>query len=171
MNRLYFMLKGLKSKVLGKPSPEMPESPAGPQATPAPIRRFRRLEDRSGSEDSVVSAQSAFKGEITGRAGVRIAGEMEGNIHSEGLVWIEETAKMKGDIFSAYVIVAGELEGDIGPSLHVELRAKARMAGNIQTQLLAIADGSFFEGQVNIPTPEAQPVRFAEKRQPGSSEN
>jgi cytoskeletal protein CcmA (bactofilin family) len=165
------MLKGLKSKLLGKPSPEMPERPAVPETTPAPAGQFRRLEDRLDPEDSVVSAQSSFKGEITGRAGVRIAGKVEGDIHSEGLVWIEETAKVKGNIFSAYVILAGELEGDIGPALHVELRAKARMVGNIQTQLLAIADGSFFEGQVNVPTPESQPVHFAEKRQPGPDGN
>jgi cytoskeletal protein CcmA (bactofilin family) len=95
---------------------------------------------------------------------------MKGDIHCEGLVRIEETGKMKGNVFSSYVILEGELEGDIGPSLQVELRSKANMRGNIQTQLLAVADGSFFDGRVNMPTPEAEPVRFAEKRLPGSNQ-
>lgn len=133
----------------------------------AAAKQFRRLEDRSGPDDSVVSAQSSFKGEISGRAGVRVAGDVQGDIRSEGLVWVEETGKVKGNIFCSYIILEGELEGDIGPSLHVELRTKAKMRGNIKTKLLAIADGSFFDGQVNMPTPEAKPVRFAEKRQPG----
>jgi len=149
----------------------MPERPSAPETPLAQTKHFRRLEDRSVADDSVVSAQSSFKGEISGRAGVRIAGEVQGDIRSEGLVWVEETAKVKGDIFCAYIILEGELEGNIGPALHVELRAKARMRGNIQTQLLAVADGSFFEGQVNMPTPEAEPVRFTEKRQPSPGKN
>jgi cytoskeletal protein CcmA (bactofilin family) len=165
------MLKGFKSKVFGTPSSVAPERSAVQEAPLAHPKHFRRLEDRSGPDDSVVSAQSSFKGEISGRAGVRVAGEVQGDIRSEGLVWVEETGKVKGNIFCAYVILEGELEGNVGPALHVELRTKARMRGNIQTKLLAIADGSFFDGQVNMPTPEAQPVRFSEKRQPGTGRN
>jgi cytoskeletal protein CcmA (bactofilin family) len=160
------MLKGFKSKLFGAPSPEAPERPLSPEIPQAAAKPVRRLEDRSGPDDSVVSAQSSFKGEISGRAGVRVAGEVQGDIHCEGLVWVEETAKVKGNIFCAYVILEGQLEGNIGPALHVELRTKARMRGNIQTKLLAIADGSYFEGQINMPTPQTQPGRFAEKRQP-----
>ncbi|OGD34979.1 MAG: hypothetical protein A2V45_10580 [Candidatus Aminicenantes bacterium RBG_19FT_COMBO_58_17] len=167
LNKLYLMLKGFKSKVFGAPSSEAPERSVSSETPQDAAKQFRRLEDRSGPDDTVVSAQSSFKGDISGRAGARIAGEMQGDIRCEGLVWVEETAKVKGDIHCAYVILEGELEGNIGPSLHVELRTKAKMRGNIETKLLAIADGSFFEGQVNMPTPEAQPVHFAEKRHPG----
>jgi len=160
------MLKGFKSKIFGASSSEAPERPVSSDTPQAAMKQFRRLEDRSGPDDAFVSAQSSFKGELSGRAGARVAGEMQGDIRCDGLVWVEETAKMKGDIFSAYVILEGELEGNIGPALHVELRAKAKMRGNIQTKLMAIDDGAFFEGQVNMPTPEAQPVRFAERRQP-----
>ena len=163
------MLKGFKSKLFGKPTPEMPERPLPPETLPPPAeKRIRRLEDRSSADDAVIPAKSTFKGEIVVRAGARIAGEMQGNVRCEGLLWIGETGRVKGDISSPYVILEGELEGDIGPSLQVELRSKANMRGNIRTQLLAVADGSFFDGQVNMPTPEAEPVRFAEKRQPDS---
>jgi len=160
------MLKGFKSKLFGTPTSEAPERPVSSETPQAAAEQFRRLEDRSGPDDSVVSALSSFKGEISGRAGVRVAGEVQGDIRCEGLAWVEETAKVKGNIFCAYIVLEGELEGNIGPALHVELRTKARMRGNIQTKLLAIADGSYFEGQINMPTPEAQPGRFAEKRQP-----
>jgi cytoskeletal protein CcmA (bactofilin family) len=160
------MLRGFKSKVFGPPHPESSELPAPPETPPPPVKQFRRLEDRSAPGDSVISAQSSFKGEIHSRSGVRVGGEMRGNIHCEGLVHVEETGKMKGNIFSAYVILEGELEGDIGPALHVELRTQARMRGNIHTKLLAIADGSHFEGAINMPASEARREQFAEKRQP-----
>src|SRR4030042_3953325 len=158
------MLKGLKSKLFGAPSPEAPERPVSPEIPQAAAKQVRRLEDRSGPDDSIVSAQSSFKGEISGGAGVRVAGEMRGNIRCDGLVCIEETGRMTGNIFSAYVILEGELEGDIGPALHVELRTNARMRGNIHTTLLAIADGSHFEGGINMPAPDSRARRFAEKR-------
>ena len=159
------MLRGFKSKVFGASHSDAPALPVPPETPPPPPKQSRRLEDRSAADDSIVSAQSSFKGEINSRAGVRVAGEMRGNIRCEGLVRIEETGKMTGNIFSAYVILEGELEGDIGPALHVELRTKARMRGNIYTKLLAIADGSHFEGGINMPAPESRRERFAEKRQ------
>lgn len=159
------MLRGFKSKVFGAPHPEPPEQPAPPEAPPAETKKSRRLEDRSAPDDSVISGQSSFKGEINSRSGVRVVGEMRGDIRCEGLVRIEETGKMTGHIFSAYVILEGELQGDIGPAHHVELRTKARMRGNIHTKLLAIADGSQFEGGINMPAPESRHERFAEKRQ------
>jgi cytoskeletal protein CcmA (bactofilin family) len=182
------MIKGFKSKVFGAPRSEAPEPRAAPETArpspetppvstekpvpaetpPAPAVHFRRLEDRSGPDDLVLSAQSSFKGEIKSRAGARIAGVMEGDIHSEGLVWIEETGKMKGDIVSAYALLEGELEGNVGPALHVELRTKAKMRGNIQTKLLSVADGTRFEGRVSMSTPKAGTERSAEKRQPRS---
>jgi cytoskeletal protein CcmA (bactofilin family) len=159
------MFRGFKSKVFGPPRPEPPEPAAPPATPPPPVKQFRRLEDRSAPGDSLISAQSSFKGEINSCSGVRVAGEMTGDIRCEGLVRVEETGKMKGNILSAYVILEGELEGDIGPALHVELRTRARMRGNIHTKLLAIADGSQFEGAINMPAPEARREQFAEKRQ------
>jgi len=164
------MLKGFKSKLFGKPSPDMPEHPLPPETPRPPEKEFRRLEDRASAEDAVIPAKGTFKGEVVVRSGARIGGEMLGNVRCEGLLWIEETGRVIGNISSPYVILEGELEGDIGPSLQVELRSKANMRGNIQTQLLAVADGSFFDGRVNMPTPEAEPVRFAEKRLPGSNQ-
>lgn len=137
-----------------------------PQGQP---EKFRRLEDRADASESVISARSSFKGEISGQAGVHILGDFNGNIHSEGLVRSGETAKIKGNIHSPYVIVGGEFEGSIFSARQVELRATARMRGNIETEKLAIADGSFFEGQIQMPNPDSRPVRFAERRNPEDS--
>jgi len=83
--------------VFGAPHSDTPKIPA-PRRYPAPPKQLRRLEDRSSSGDSVISPQSAFKGNISSRSGIRVAGEMKGDIHCEGLVRIEETGKMKGNV-------------------------------------------------------------------------
>jgi cytoskeletal protein CcmA (bactofilin family) len=96
---------------------------------------------------------------------------VQGEIRCEGLVWVGETGKIKGDIVSAYVILEGELEGNIGPSLHVELRSSARMRGNIDTKVLAIADGTSFEGQVNMPTTRPGPSGLRRRGIPAPKRN
>jgi len=160
------MLKGFKSKIKNQPSSQGEENPIAGEAAQAQTEKYRRLEDRVDPNESVVSAQSSFKGEISGQAGAHILGSFEGDVHSEGLVRAGKTAKIKGNIRSAYVILEGDLEGDIGSARQVELRTKAKMRGNIETEMLAIADGCFFEGQIRMTTPEAQPVRFKERRHP-----
>jgi cytoskeletal protein CcmA (bactofilin family) len=161
------MLRGFKPRIK-KPLPSnggentmTKNSPQGQEDV------YRRLEDRVDPEESVISAQSSFVGNITGQAGAHILGRLEGDIQSEGLVRVGKTAKIKGNIHGPYVILEGELEGDICSARQVELRAKARMRGNIETEKLAIAEGSFFEGQIKMAAPEARPVRYAERRHSG----
>ena len=160
------MIKGFKSKIKDSlSSPRQAGANAG-DAAPARTEKYRRLEDRVDPNESRISEQSSFKGNLGGQAGVFILGNIEGDIHSEGLVRAGKTAKIKGDIHSPYVILEGELQGNIVSARQVELRTKARMRGNIETEMLAIADGCFFEGQIRMTTPEATPIRFSERRHP-----
>jgi len=160
------MLKGFWSKAKDTSLPGGKENAMSPDLPQEKAEKFRRLQDRVDPNESVISVQSSFKGEISGQAGAHILGNLEGDIRSEGLVRSAKTAKIKGNIHSPYVIHEGDLEGDISSARQVELRANARMRGNIETEMLAIADGCFFEGQIRMVSPEAQPVRFTERRHP-----
>ena len=160
------MIKGFKSKIKDSLSSSGNASENAGDAAPAQPKKYRRLEDRVDPNKSVISAQSSFKGEISGPAGAHILGDFEGNISSEGLVWAGKTAKIKGNIQSPYVILEGELHGDIISARQVELRTNAKVRGNIETEMLAIADGCFFEGQIKMAKPETQPIRFKERRYP-----
>ncbi|HUU37526.1 MAG TPA: polymer-forming cytoskeletal protein [Candidatus Desulfaltia sp.] len=160
------MLKKFKSKIKHLSSSQEKEKPMTSDSPQAQTEKYRRLEDRVDPNESVISAQSSFKGEISGQAGAHILGSFEGDVHSEGLVRAGKAAKIKGNIHSPYVILEGDLEGDICSARQVELQTKARMRGNIETEMLAIADGCFFEGQIRMAPPQAQPVRFTERRRP-----
>jgi len=159
------MFRGFKSKtkksLFQGSADTMTEDSLRPQE-----KVYRRLEDRVHPNESVIAAQSSFVGRISGQPGARILGRFEGDIQSEALVRAGKSAKIKGNIHSPYVILEGELEGDICSARQVELRTEAKMRGNIETEKLAIADGCFFEGQIRMAAPEAQPVRFTERRPP-----
>ena len=129
-----------------------------------PLKK-RRIEDRAGEESSIVSKNTRFTGTIAGTEGVRVAGRLEGDVKSEQFVWIYKGGKIIGDIDSPYIIVEGELKGDIKSAEHVELRSEAHVTGNIQTRKIAMAEGSFFQGEIHMPCKEDSPIKFVEKRQ------
>jgi cytoskeletal protein CcmA (bactofilin family) len=160
------MLKGFKSKIKDQPLSQGKEDLMFGSSPQRQTEKFRRLEDRVDPNESVISTESSFKGEISGQAGTYVLGSLEGDVHSEGLVRAAKTAKIKGNIYSPYVILEGELQGNIVSARQVELRTRAKMRGSIETEMLAIADGCFFEGQIRMATPEVQPVHFTERRHP-----
>ena len=125
----------------------------------------RRVEDKVEPEESIVAPDSKFVGNISGTEGVRVSGYLKGNIQSKGLVWIQRGGKIDGNINSRYAIIEGELNGHTNALEHVELRTEAHVMGNIQTAKIAIAEGSFFRGEIQMPSKEDKPIRFVEKRQ------
>jgi cytoskeletal protein CcmA (bactofilin family) len=125
----------------------------------------RRLEDKKGNDESVVAADTQLTGTLSGIESIRIAGKIEGNVKSDRLVWIERGGAITGDIESLYVIVEGKLTGDITGAEHVEIRSEATVLGNIQTLKIAMAEGSFFKGEIHMPRKVDQPTHFVEKRQ------
>jgi cytoskeletal protein CcmA (bactofilin family) len=125
----------------------------------------RRLEDKIGSDASVIAASTQFKGKISGIESVRIAGQLEGDVKSDRLVWIQRGGHIKGDIDSRHVIIEGKLIGNVKDAEHVEIRTEAHVSGNIQTHKIAMAEGSFFKGEIHMPQKIDKPTHFVEKRQ------
>lgn len=153
------MLKFKKSKE-ESPADGAPADLSAPPAVP------RRLEDRGGASDSLIAPRTAFQGGIRGAEGIRIGGSVKGDVQSDGLIRVLETGRIEGDLRGPYIIIEGELIGDIRGATQVELRTPARVHGNIETERLAIAEGSLFEGRILMSSLEGDPVRFEEKREP-----
>ncbi len=141
------------------------------QASDNRTAHYRRMVDRASDDDSLIAAGSVFKGEITGKEGIRIHGRLEGNPSSEGLVRVYELGSVHGNIRAPYVVLEGELKGNIISAKQVELRSPARMNGRIETDLLAVAEGCILEGKVDMLKADAQPIHFKEKRQPFPAES
>jgi cytoskeletal protein CcmA (bactofilin family) len=125
----------------------------------------KRLEDKAGEENSLIAKNSRFIGKISGTEGLLVSGHLKGDVKSERLVWIQKEGKIIGNIECSYIIIEGDLEGNIKSAEHVELRSQARVTGNIQTRKIAMAEGSFFRGEIHMPSKEDKPISFVEKRQ------
>ncbi len=123
-----------------------------------------RLEDRNGQRATVIAANTRFEGTIGGQDTIRIAGNFEGEVSCEGMLWVEKGGQMNGPVKARWVIVEGEINGDIEAIEQIELRSDGRVIGNIGAAKIAIAQGCFFDGKARTLNVKDTPVTFMEKR-------
>jgi cytoskeletal protein CcmA (bactofilin family) len=92
-----------------------------------------------------------IKGELSGSEDLYVDGKVEGTIQMQGnnLV-IGPNGHVHADVNAKGVVVQGRLEGNIRASERAELQKSAVIVGDIVTQRIAIEDGAYFKGKVDI---------------------
>ena len=132
---------------------------------PAPSQTGRRLTDVS-SPATVIGAGTTVHGDVSGRDPLEVRGTVEGDCRIGGLCIVAEGGHVLGNIEADGLVVAGEIEAGKRTVDRVELRSTARVRGAITARVLAIADGAFYEGDVQMePGAAAGPTFFKDRRQ------
>lgn len=99
-----------------------------------------------GKIDTLISADTEFKGTISTKGTIRIDGILEGAISNAEGVIVGENGTIKGNISGQTIIVGGKVIGNIEGAQGVEIHNTAHIEGDIATALLGISEGAFFEG-------------------------
>jgi cytoskeletal protein CcmA (bactofilin family) len=92
-----------------------------------------------------------IKGELSGSEDLYVDGTVEGAIQLQGhnLV-IGPNGHVHADVNAKGVTIQGKLEGNIRASDRAELQKAAVVLGDIVTQRIAIEDGAYLKGKVEI---------------------
>lgn len=106
--------------------------------------------DIKDSAVTILTNGCHFKGKLYCRGSTRIGGKVEGEIISEGLLIIEEEAKILADINADEVILQGRLEGRLEAKGRVELCSSCSFKGDVITPVLVIKEGAHFNGSANM---------------------
>ena len=99
---------------------------------------------------TLIGKGTNFKGSINTQGTVRIEGLMEGQINSQGDVYIAEHSKVKADVFAKRVIVAGELSGTVEALNGLEITRTGNLQGDVSGSRLIISEGAIYKGKVNM---------------------
>ena len=99
---------------------------------------------------TIIGKDTEFKGTMHSQGSIRIEGKLEGEINSQGEVYIGEESKVKANIFGKNVIIAGEVVGNIEAVNGLEICSSGRVYGNISGDRLVIEEGSVYKGKVNM---------------------
>ncbi len=102
-------------------------------------------------EVALIGKSVVIKGELSGSEDLYIDGQVEGSIELQGNnLTIGSNGQVKANVNAKGVVVQGKLEGNIKAADRAELRKSAVIIGDIATQRLAIEDGAYFKGRVDI---------------------
>jgi cytoskeletal protein CcmA (bactofilin family) len=105
-----------------------------------------------------------IKGELSGSEDLYVDGEVEGTIELRGhSLTVGPNGRVRAHVNARNVVVHGKVNGNIQASERVELRASANVAGDINTQRIAVEDGAFFKGAIEVQR-EAKPEPKAETK-------
>ena len=138
--------------------PRTPAPAAAPRAAdtrvPDPRTSELRAADSRVAEAapraSVLGPTLRFKGELSAQEDLIVQGSVEGSItHTQSLT-IGSEGSMKGDIRARVIFVDGRIDGDLYATESVTIRATAKVKGNVFAPRVAITEGAFFQGQIDM---------------------
>lgn len=96
--------------------------------------------------DTLIGEGSIFEGKIKSDAGVRVEGQILGDIECEGDVIIGEKGVVHSNINARNVLIAGTVTGNVQVRNKLSITSKGKLYGNMLAASLHIEEGSIFEG-------------------------
>lgn len=100
--------------------------------------------------NTVIGKETCFKGSIRAKGLIRIDGEMEGEIETQGDVVVGEGGKVKLDLKARHVAVAGQFEGSLEAEGKLEIKKSGIVTGTVKANGLLIDDGAHFSGSIEM---------------------
>jgi len=93
----------------------------------------------------------SIKGELSGNEDIYVDGQLDGSIQLPGNnVTVGPNGRVKADITAKNLTVGGTLDGNVHASERTELRKTAVVNGDVQTRRIAIEEGAYFKGKLEI---------------------
>jgi cytoskeletal protein CcmA (bactofilin family) len=106
--------------------------------------------------DTIIGQGVKLQGNLTNQGAIQINGSVEGEIRSESMILIGQSAKVKGPLIAKIVEIMGEIEGTVTAEEKIEIQPKGRLLGDATTNNLIIKQGAIFIGRSEMPKNSAQ---------------
>lgn len=110
---------------------------------------------------TLIGEGTLIKGELSFTDGLRIDGEVHGDIQSAGdartLLVISEKARVLGKVRAGHVIINGRVDGPVEAAELLELQPKARIVGDVRYEALEMHQGATIDGELRPLKSEDRP--------------
>lgn len=103
----------------------------------------------SGSKN-VLNADVEIKGNLKFVGELTLDGKLEGEIQTEGVLTLGESAVVTGNINAQSVVVRGKVNGNINAREKIEIKSKAELFGDIRATKLVVEEGVTFVGRTEV---------------------
>ena len=102
--------------------------------------------------DSLIGAGTRIEGNITFSGGLRVDGEVHGNVtasqEQDSTLVVSEHARIEGEIRVSHLVANGTINGPVYALDTLELQANARLRGDVHYHTLEMHLGAIVEGRL-----------------------
>jgi cytoskeletal protein CcmA (bactofilin family) len=109
---------------------------------------------------TLIGEGTVIHGELRFTDGLRIDGEVVGDVVAEGegsILVISEKARVTGKVIAGHVIVNGAVHGPIQSNGLLELQPKAQITGDVRYEILEMHQGATIDGELRPLKAEEKP--------------
>lgn len=108
---------------------------------------------------TVLGPSITLRGELAGDEDLAIEGQFDGTINlREHCLTVGAQGQVKAEIQAARAIIMGTVTGNITARERIEIRKSGRVLGDLLAPGIAIEDGAYFKGSIEIQRDDKRPV-------------
>ncbi len=121
---------------------------------------------------NVLSSDVEVKGTLKFSGELQFDGKLEGEIQTDGVLNLGDSAIINGNINAQTVVVRGKITGNIVAKDKIEIKTKTELFGDIRSAKLVVEEGVTFVGKTEVnpnkvsPAPGPAPSRPPEPAKP-----
>jgi cytoskeletal protein CcmA (bactofilin family) len=116
-----------------------------------------------GELQALLGVGAEFEGTLVFQGRVRIDGRFKGEIRSDDVLILGNSAEVEASVqVGALIVRGGSLRGDVRAKQLVEIYAPAKVHGNIEAPQVYLEKGAVFEGQCTMVHEKPAPAESAE---------
>ncbi|MBI5900483.1 MAG: polymer-forming cytoskeletal protein [Rhodocyclales bacterium] len=105
-----------------------------------------------GRIDSLIGAGTSLVGDVTFSGGLRVDGEVRGNVRSAdgqaATLVLSEHARIEGEISVSHVVINGTVIGPVHSSDFLELQPRAKVTGDVEYATIEMHLGAIVQGRL-----------------------
>jgi cytoskeletal protein CcmA (bactofilin family) len=114
-----------------------------------------------GTSKNVLSSDVEIKGSLKFSGEMTFEGKLEGEIHSDGILNLGDSAVVNGNIDAQSVVVRGKVNGNVTAKEKIDIKSKTEMFGDIRAAKLVIEEGVTFVGKTEVNPNKVSPTAAA----------
>lgn len=113
---------------------------------------FGKASKPSSRIDSLIGAGTVIEGNVTFCGGLRIDGEVRGNVTATGdqasTLVVSEHARIEGEVSVSHLVINGTVIGPVRSGEFLELQPRARMTGDVEYNTIEMHLGAIVQGRL-----------------------
>ena len=111
-----------------------------------------------GNSKNTLASDVEIKGNLKFSGELSFEGKLEGEIQTDGVLNLGDSAVVNGNINAQSVVVRGKITGNINAKEKIEIKAKAELFGDIRATKLIVEEGVTFVGKTEVNPNKVSPT-------------